>query len=66
MKRQPVEVRNFFLKLHEGRCFLGVFHDILKLPFLRVQFFEPVGNFRDGFQEAQKETALYRVIHVLR
>src|ERR1035437_9555134 len=47
----------------EHRRFLCIFHHVLKLPFAHVRLFEFGGNFRDRLEEAQKKTALHRVIH---
>ena len=44
---------------------LGGFDDILKLPVSRHRRFELGGNGGDGFEEAQQQTALDRVIQLV-
>jgi len=51
---------------HQHRRLLRRLHHVLKLPFARVWRFELGGNFRHGFEKAQKKTALHRVIDILR
>jgi len=51
---------------HQHRRLFGGLHHVLELPLLRVGLFELRGHFRHGLQEPQQETALHRVIHVLR
>jgi hypothetical protein len=51
---------------HEDGGILRRLHYILKLPVSRVRRFELGGNVRHRFEEAQQQTALDRVIHILR
>jgi len=51
---------------HQHRSLFGRPHHVLELPLLRVRRIELRGHFRHGLQEPQQETALYRVIRVLR
>jgi hypothetical protein len=45
---------------------LGGFDDILKLPVSRDRCFQLGRNCRHRFEEAQQQTALHRVIDILR
>jgi len=47
----------------ENGSILGGFHNILKLPVNRHRLFEFCGHIRHGFEEAQEQAALHRVIH---
>jgi len=51
---------------HQHGGWFGGLHHILELPVLRVGFFELGGDCGDEFQEAEEETALDRVMDVLR
>ena len=50
----------------ENCCLLCGFDHILKLPVSRDRRFKPGRNSGSGFEEAQQQTALDRVIHILR
>jgi len=50
----------------ENGSILGGFHNILKLPVNRHRLFEFRGHIRHRFKETQEQTALHRIIHILR
>ena len=47
---------------HQHGGWFGGLHHVLELPVLRVGFLELGGDGGDGFQEAEEEAALDRVI----
>ena len=51
---------------HQDNGLFGRFDQLVKLPFLRLRLFELRRHLRHGFQETHQETALNRVIHILR
>lgn len=50
---------------HQHRCVLRGLDHIFKRLVLGVGFLEFGGNIRDGFEEAQEQAALHRVVHIL-